>query len=135
MTRRALRVLCPVCRREIPVRRDGRLQAHLATYGRRGKCEGSGGLSARVKLASGHDAVPERSAWDAMTPAAQFNAHDAWSAADALYAELEDMRILGCASPAALDAAESALYRAWDDAEALAPAALIWPAAAEGEPA
>jgi hypothetical protein len=128
------RVLCQVCHRHIPVRHDGRLRAHLAAYGQRAKCEGSSMLSARVEMAM-QDAERRAiqhtpaasSSWDALSPAARFNAHDEWAKVDALYYEYEDMAAAGGASQAALDDAYEALRRAVDDAKALAPWYLAGP--------
>lgn len=120
------RVLCPVCCREIPVRKDGLVQKHLAMYGHREACEGSGRYSARVTLASVHEAPPERPAWDRMSAAARFNALDEWDKADTLYDEFETMRQLGAASPAAVAEARRAVVRAQDTAESLAPIILMY---------
>jgi hypothetical protein len=133
------RVLCQVCHRHIPIRHDGRLRAHLAAYGQRGKCVGSGMFSARVEMeaqdaerrADRHPS-PASSPWDDLSPAARFNARGEWAKADALYFEYEDMAAAGGASPAALAAAYEAFKRAVDGAEELAPWYLAEPDADAG---
>jgi hypothetical protein len=80
-----------------------------------------------VELESVHDAPPELPPWDRLSPAARFNALDEWGKADALYDEVEAIRLLGAASPAAIASAEDALTRAWDDAEQLAPLVFVLP--------
>lgn len=134
-------MLCPVCRRHIPVRRDGRLQAHLAVFGRREKCEGSGRLSAHLQLAMQEmkagqcDTPPERSSWGQLSKAARFNAPEEWDKADTLWLEYEAMYQIGAASAKAIHAAYEAYSRAWDDAKALAPIALMAPDDCGGESA
>ena len=114
--------VCGVCCREIPVRGDGRLRAHLATSsapGHREQCDGSGSPSARLDLAPG-SAGYERGSALLSRPAA-FNARQEWLKADALYAEFQDMVELGSASYEALVSARDAVNRALADAKALAP--------------
>jgi hypothetical protein len=114
--------LCGVCCREIPVKRDGRLRAHLAMTSRPGsreQCDGSGAWSARRDLTPGEPGY-ERGRPLMSRPAA-FNAREEWFKVDALFAEYQDMAELGAASPAAMHAAYEAYSRAWDDARELAP--------------
>ena len=113
--------LCGVCCREIPMKRDGRLRAHLArssTTGGRQQCDGSGAWSARLELLAGHAAELEH---PTMSRAAAFNARDAWCQVDSLYAEFEDMKLTGACSMSALKEARDAVNRALAEAEALAP--------------
>jgi hypothetical protein len=104
--------VCGVCNREIPVKRDGRLRAHLALTSspdRREQCDGSGS-----KAATSRDIRP-------LTRPAAFNAREEWLKADALYAEYQDMLAVGAASYESLVAARAALQRAVADARQLAP--------------
>jgi hypothetical protein len=114
--------LCGVCLREVPVRGDGRLRAHLAVSsspGRREQCDGSGGYSARTDLMPG--TAEHQAGRPLMTRAAAFNAREEWLKADALYTELQDMLELGTAGWQAMEAARDAVNRAVDDARGLAP--------------
>ncbi len=114
--------VCGVCCREIPVKNDGRLRAHLAASsapGHREQCDGSGSPSARLDLAPG-SAGYERGQPLMSRPAA-FNAREEWLKADALYAEFEDMMELGAANYETLVSARDAVNRALADARALAP--------------
>ena len=109
--------LCATCRRHVPIRKDGRLRAHLARRGQREQCAGSGQFSARLEIVTGGIARPaERPEW--MT-AAEFNAVSEWAKADGLYDEWKTMELAGAASPAALASAEDAFRRAWRDAQQL----------------
>ena len=84
--------ICAVCCREIPVKRDGRLRAHLAASsspGHREQCDGSGSPSARLDLAPGSSGYQQGQ--PLMTRPAAFNAREEWLKADALYVEYEDM--------------------------------------------
>jgi hypothetical protein len=113
--------LCGVCRRQIQLRGDGRLRAHLApgsTPGRRQQCDGSGGYSARVELAGGGG--PHLQDTPAMSRAEAFNAREAWFAVQALYDELQSMKAAHSASWRAVAMAEDAYRRAHADARALA---------------
>ncbi|MGN6173921.1 MAG: hypothetical protein ACTHPS_13420 [Streptosporangiaceae bacterium] len=104
--------VCGVCNREIPMKRDGRLRAHLAltsSPGRREQCDGSGS-----KAAQDRDVRP-------LTRPAAFNAREEWLKADALYAEWQDILQVGAASPGALRAARAAVQRTVADARHLAP--------------
>jgi hypothetical protein len=114
--------LCAVCCREITVRGDGRLRAHLAATSRPGhreQCDGSGAPSARSDLIPG-EAGYERGTVG-LTRAAAFNAREEWRKVDALYFEYRDMTDAGAASPDAIYSAYMAYSRAWDDARQLAP--------------
>lgn len=122
------RVLCQVCHRFIPLRQDGRVRAHLAAYGKRAKCEGSGMFSARVETENAAERGRDyRTSWDDLSPAERFNAREEWAKADALYFEYHDMRDAHAASLWALDDAYDAMQRAEADAKALAPWHLIEP--------
>jgi hypothetical protein len=115
------RVLCGVCRRRVPLRKDGRLEMHRAVRGRRPACEGSGSYSARVFLAGADQADAEPVAgWEGLTTAARFNAAEQWHAADTTYAEAELMTVCGAASPEAVAAAWEAAARAVEAARKLA---------------
>ena len=120
MSGRALLALCGVCRRQIPLRGDGRLRAHLAAGsapGRRQQCDGSGGYSARVELRGGGPYLRDT---PLMSRAEAFNAREAWFAAAALYDEWQSMKAAHAASWRAIAAAEDAYRRAHADARALA---------------
>lgn len=107
---------CAVCERSVPVRNDGRLRAHLAAYGRRQACDGSGAFAAAEPASEPpHE---ERGPW-AMSAAAKFNARAEWRKADVLYAEYQEMAETGAADDAAIDEAYEAYSRAWSDARAL----------------
>lgn len=112
------RVTCRMCHREVPVRKDGRLQAHLAEYGKRAKCDGSGMYYVHVM-------DMDREAWDGMTPAERFNARDEWAKVYALQAEYRSMRHGHGASYEAELAAWEALQRALSDARAMVPWYLV----------
>jgi len=43
------RVICPVCRRAVPVRTNGALREHRYTLHPRGKCKGSGMITGRQR--------------------------------------------------------------------------------------
>jgi hypothetical protein len=105
--------LCGVCRRQVPLRRDGRLRPHLAATSRPGhrqQCDGSGGYSARLKFLEGTEPQPPEH--QAISAPAAFNAREEWAKADALYYEWRDMTELGAAGPDAIEAARQATERA-----------------------
>jgi hypothetical protein len=115
-------VLCGVCGRQVPLRKDGRLDMHRALGGRRSRCEGSHSPSARVSVLGGDEAGTEPLAgWEHLTYAARFNAADQWHAADTTLAEAELMTLCGAASPEAVAAAWEAAARAYGAARRLAP--------------
>jgi hypothetical protein len=123
-------ILCPVCRRLVPPRKDGRIRAHLGSRGHRGQCEGSGRLSVHVEMAMDEAAAaqaarrqPPESPWAQLTPAERFNAEEAWAMADSLYLELEAMKAAHGASERAVAEAQAAFRRAYRAAESLAPLA------------
>ena len=92
--------VCGVCNREIPMKRDGRLRAHLAltsSPGRREQCDRSGS-----KAATSRDIRP-------LTRPAASNAREEWLKADALDAEYQDMLAVAAASYESLVAARAAL--------------------------
>jgi len=107
---------CSVCEREVPVRNDGRLRAHLAQYGRRQACDGSGAFAAAEPVTE--PPHPTRARYT-MSAAAAFNARAEWRKADVLYVEYAEMVEVGAADQAAIDAAYDAYSRAWEDAKAL----------------
>jgi hypothetical protein len=119
------RALCSVCQRQLAIRKDGRLRAHLATRGHRGECEGSGQFSARVTMlgSTGVRLEIDTSAesWDHMTPAQRFNAREEWAKVYALWDEFEAMWELKAAPREAMLAALEARNRAYEDAKRLAP--------------
>ena len=118
---KGLPALCGVCRREIPLRGDGRLRAHLAAgsaAGNRQQCDGSGGYSARVELLDGAD--PHQRETAVMSRAEAFNAREAWYAVSALYDDWKSMEAGRAASWRAVAEAKAAYRRAYDDAMALA---------------
>src|SRR5262249_34959991 len=132
------RALCSVCQRQVSIRKDGRLRAHLAARGRRGECEGSGQFSARVVVRSGNglrlDLDPDAVAWDQMTPAQRFNAAEEWALVHALAGELQAMEELDVNWPGQYDTI-LALRRAYDRARALAPMGVMRGAWGGGETA
>jgi hypothetical protein len=132
-------VLCAVCRREVPLRKDGRLRGHLAKRGTRGACEGSGQFSARVVLQGSAgvrlEVDPGTQGWDHMTKAQRFNAQEEWAKVYALLDELNDMREVGAASIGAVNLQIRAFNRALDDAKALAPWGVVRGMWGEGEAA
>ena len=88
--------VCAVCCREIPVRNDGRLRAHLAATNRPGnreQCDGSGSASARLDLLPGQAGRDQGK--PLMSRDAAFNAREEWLKADALYTEYLDMCEVG----------------------------------------
>lgn len=107
---------CGVCGREVPVRNDGRLRAHLAAYGHRQGCDGSGSFAVAEPVTE--PPYPERAIW-AMSAAARFNARAEWRKADVLYTEYLEMAEVGAADPDAIDEAYEAYSRAWHDARSL----------------
>jgi hypothetical protein len=116
--------LCGACQREIPLKYDGRLRAHLAGTSRPGhrqQCDGSGAWSATQS-----DLPP-------ITRPAAFNAREEWAKVIALNAELQDMCELGAASYPALVSARDAVNRALDDAGELAPWWAVAVATDEGQ--
>ena len=105
--------LCGACQRQIPVRGDGTLRAHLSAgsaAGRRQQCDGSGAHPARVEVGDA----------PLMSRAEAFNAREAWFAVAALYDEWRSMVEAGSASWRAVAQAEAAYRRARADARALA---------------
>ena len=106
--------ICGTCTREVPVRSDGRLRAHLATHGRRGTCAGSGAFAVAEPASE-----PPHPTRQLVSDAARFNARAEWRKADVLYGEYIQMTETGAADDAAIDSAYDAYSRAWDDAKAL----------------
>jgi hypothetical protein len=105
--------LCGACQRQIPVRGDGTLRAHLAAgsaAGRRQQCDGSGAHPARVEVGDA----------PLISRAEAFNAREAWYAVAALYDDWQSMKAAHCASWRAVAQAEDAYRRAHADATALA---------------
>jgi hypothetical protein len=105
--------LCGVCWRQIPVRGDGTLRAHLAagsTARQRQQCDGSGGYPARLEVGDA----------PAMSRAEAFNAREAWFAVAALYDDWQAMAAGHAASWRAVHEARAAYVRARADAMALA---------------
>lgn len=132
-------VLCAVCRRQVPLRKDGRLRAHLACRGKRGACEGSGQFSARMTVLGSSglkleiDAAAE--GWDHMTSAQRFNAREEWAKVYALFDELTAMEETEAADFDAIILQRQALKRALADAKALAPYGVMTGIWGEGEAA
>jgi hypothetical protein len=105
---------CTVCDRSVPVRSDGRLRAHLAAYGHRQACDGSGAFAAAGPLTE-----PPHPTRQVMSAAAAFNARAEWRKADVLYTEYLEMVEVGAADGDAIDEAYEACLRAVADARAL----------------
>jgi hypothetical protein len=110
--------LCPVCQRQVPLRRDGRLRAHLAARrsSQREQCAGSGGYSARLELLEGGAHPP---AIPPCTAAAAAAVLAEWELADALYREYLGMTELWACDDGAAESVRLAQNRAVDRAREL----------------
>ena len=101
---------CGTCHRRVPLRRDGRLRAHLAARGgQREGCAGSGAYSAYVVLLGGEAGRPDVPPCSAAAAGA---VRAEWELADALWREYQDMTRLWACSQEAADSAYEAVERA-----------------------
>ena len=116
--RRARPALCPVCQRQVPLKRDGLLRAHLGAQrsSQREQCAGSGGHSARLELLEGG---AHQAATVPCSAAAAAAVRCEWELADALYREYLDMTELWACGDAAAEAVRMAQHRAVDRARQL----------------